>query len=278
MRILFAHYRRLADDREDRVLSSRKFCREITMSRITPLSFALLMLAILAAPAAKAFNFAVRADEWDTWPPECRARYSTTKASNVTPYAGVVPSSEVQAWQSRVGAYAWNHMHHYCAGLAYMHRAARERDPKWRDVYLKNAAREAGYTYNRLLQQPPQVLFPDVSIGLAAISMESGQPSKAMKYLELAVQEYPRVERIYLAMASVHQSEGRPEQARETLLRGQAATGGGSAELIYNLGLVSYELGDLDAAVKYAGEAYGAGFPLPGLRRKLESSGRVVGD
>lgn len=243
-----------------------------------PLSLALLMLAILVAPSAYAFNFAVRADEWNTWPPECRARYSTTKASNVTPYAGVVPSSEVRSWENRVGTYAWNHMHHYCAGLAYLHRAKREKDPKWRDVYLKNAAREAGYTYNRLLQEPGQVLLPDVSIGLAAISMESGQPSKAMKYLELAMQESPRVERIYIAMASVYQREGQPEQAREVLLRGQTATDGGSAELVYNLGLVSYELGDLDAAEKYANEAYAAGFPLPGLRRKLESSGRLVGN
>jgi tetratricopeptide (TPR) repeat protein len=42
-----------------------------------------------------------------------------------------------------------------------------------------------------------------------------------------------------------------------------------SAELYYNRGLLELDLGNLDAAEKYADKAYQMDFPLPGLRDKL---------
>lgn len=227
----------------------------------------------LASSATHAFNFVVRASEWDTWPPECRARYSLTKAANMTPYAAAVPSGEIQMWESRIGKESWIHMHHYCAGLAYLHRASLETDPKARSNELKNASREAGYTYARILARSGQPLFVDVSLALAEIALQEGDPVKSLRYLERAAQQFPADERIYLAMSSAYHKQGRLDLALESLKRGEEATNGGSAALAYYLGLASLETGDRESAAEYARRAYGAGFPLPGLRRKLADAG-----
>ena len=46
-----------------------------------------------------------------------------------------------------------------------------------------------------------------------------------------------------------------------------------SAELYYNLGLLYLDMNDLKQAKAYADKAYGEGYPLPGLRNRLERAG-----
>lgn len=46
-----------------------------------------------------------------------------------------------------------------------------------------------------------------------------------------------------------------------------------SAEIYYNLGLVHIELGNLAEAQNYAQKAYSSGFPMAGLKKKLEAYG-----
>jgi tetratricopeptide (TPR) repeat protein len=46
-----------------------------------------------------------------------------------------------------------------------------------------------------------------------------------------------------------------------------------SPELRYNTGLLYFELGDIAKATEHARVAYAAGYPLPGLRDKLQSRG-----
>ena len=46
-----------------------------------------------------------------------------------------------------------------------------------------------------------------------------------------------------------------------------------NAEVYYNLGLLYVDLDDFEQARASAEKAYGLGYPLPGLRRKLERLG-----
>ena len=46
-----------------------------------------------------------------------------------------------------------------------------------------------------------------------------------------------------------------------------------SVDAQYNLGLLYFEMGRFDEANRHAQAAYALGYPLPGLRRKLEQSG-----
>ena len=47
-----------------------------------------------------------------------------------------------------------------------------------------------------------------------------------------------------------------------------------NANILYNTGLVYFDLKDYDKALDYAHRAYALGFPLPGLREKLKRSGK----
>lgn len=233
-------------------------------------------VGLAVSPSAQAFQFVPRDAEWAVWSPMCKARYSVTKAANSSAYANSVPASEVDNWRNQVGAYSWEHMHHYCAGLAYLYRARAEIDSDKRREILRSASREAGYTYNWLLERPGQALFSEVSIAMAMIEAERGRFTRGVDYLNAALAASPRDEKLYLAMASVRSKEKKPDLAKEALLRGEEATSGRSAEISYYLGLVSLELGQVDAAEDYARKAYAAGYPLPGLKKKLAAAGRTL--
>ena len=47
-------------------------------------------------------------------------------------------------------------------------------------------------------------------------------------------------------------------------------------ELHYNLGLLLVKMGEYERAMEHARVAYDAGFPLPGLKKKLESAGYAM--
>lgn len=47
-----------------------------------------------------------------------------------------------------------------------------------------------------------------------------------------------------------------------------------NANILYNVGLLYFNLKDYDKSLAYAQKAYAAGFPLPGLRNKLEKIGK----
>ena len=109
-----------------------------------------------------------------------------------------------------------------------------------------------------------------------AFNQIAGSYGRAVDYVNSALAISPHDERLFIAMANIRSKEKKPALAKEALLRGDEATGGDSAEINYNLGLVSLELGEVDAAVDYARKAYSAGYPLPGLKRKLAAAGRTL--
>jgi tetratricopeptide (TPR) repeat protein len=47
-----------------------------------------------------------------------------------------------------------------------------------------------------------------------------------------------------------------------------------NANIIYNTGLIYFDLKEYDKSLSYARRAYGLGFPLPGLRDKLRRAGK----
>lgn len=76
----------------------------------------------------------------------------------------------------------------------------------------------------------------------------------------------PMVHAVYLAEL------GRTDEALKKLHEAMAMDPG-NANVRYNLGLAYARRGELDKAVEHARAAYGAGFPLPGLRDLLASKG-----
>jgi tetratricopeptide (TPR) repeat protein len=91
------------------------------------------------------------------------------------------------------------------------------------------------------------------------------------------VSVHPDDPRPYIGLSVLYRDLKKLDMARDALLKGDAATGGTSAELHYTLGLIYFELNDFDHSVEYAQKAYAKNYPLPGLQDKLRRAGHWPG-
>jgi Flp pilus assembly protein TadD len=174
-------------------------------------------------------------------------------------------------WVSRIGETTWNAVHHYCAGILYLQRSKSELDTATRKRALEDARGEILFTYTRVPSDCP--VCGDMAASLAMTEQGLGRSEEAVKVLRTAIANIPMDPVPYCALAVIYRGQRRLGLARETLLTGDAAVNGRSAEIQYNLGLLSVETGDLDDAVVHAQRAYELGHPLPGLRNKLTKLG-----
>jgi tetratricopeptide (TPR) repeat protein len=230
-----------------------------------------LLLAIGWSGPAWAFHFVPTEAQWNSWSPLCKARYSVSSAADGSPYARSIDASEVQRWQAVTGQYVWNNIHHYCAGIAWHFSARTEIDPEQRAKLLASATKEVDYTYRKV--QPGMPMYSTVAIALASIWLDRGEANRAAGYIDAVISAQPEDPSGYVALSTVYQRQKKWAEARNALLTGEKATSGTSAEIAYQLGLVSLQMGDKDAAVQFARKAYGMGYPLPGLRRRLQEAG-----
>ena len=78
------------------------------------------------------------------------------------------------------------------------------------------------------------------------------------------------VKTIYAAYLAKH---GKSTEALNQLIEA-AQLGEENANVIYNTGLIYFDLKDYEKSLSYAHQAYRLGFPLPGLRDKLKRAGK----
>ena len=141
--------------------------------------------------------------------------------------------------------------------------------------YLVNWALEnALYTFVRA--DPQSTVYPEIAITVARARMEKGDADAAVEVLNRAIEAQPKRYEAYGYLASVYRRLGKLTLARDALVTADAAAGGTSAEVQYNLGLIELELGNVDAAVGYARKVYSRDYPLQGLRLKLQKKGRTL--
>lgn len=238
---------------------------------------ACLVLLLGAFPlAASAYSFMPTLAEWAAWPAYCKGRYVTTNIGAASEFRPMFPPEAVEEQRHRIGAETFEHVHHYCAGVAWLNRARVESGAERKDYLLREALGEAQYTAQRIPSDSP-VMGP-VTITLARIYMEKKDFGTAARYFEEGIRARPNDAMAYSAYAVMYRSQKQLDKAKQVLLDGDAATEGRSAEIQYNLGLLMLDLGDVDSAVAYARKAYALGFPLPGLRNKLQRMGRSLAD
>jgi len=232
-----------------------------------------MLVGMVVMPGvAVAYQFVPTDLEWAAWPPYCKARYVSIPFGEATKFAKQYPRGEAVAWEKTLGLGTFQAIHHYCAGIAWLSRARLEQDEKLRLFALSNAKEECAFTYDR--SDPKSPVFPNISVAIAEATYRLGEHEEARAFLETAIKEQPDRSEPYTALALFYRSESRRDSALEILRQGDNATDGKSAEIKYNLGLISLEAGDVDSAVTYAARAYDLGYPLPGLRYKLEKLGR----
>jgi tetratricopeptide (TPR) repeat protein len=221
---------------------------------------------------AMAFTFVPTPAEWGAWPDYCRAKYSVLTLDMVynSGYFGRVSPQEVEKARSELGK-AWDGVHHHCAGLANMQRAMASGNPGQRNALLRAAYGDTQYSYNRIDASTP--LFGPMAVQLGLVARAQGKWALALQHFETAVRAQPESTDGYQGMAMVYRDRKDFVAARDILVKGNEAVAGSSAELHYTLGLVLVDLREFEAARQEARLAYELGYPLPGLRRKLDAAG-----
>jgi hypothetical protein len=239
------------------------------------LKYSLLCLCAfcLWAPSAGAYNFEPTDAEFLAWPSFCRVAYVRSGIGSRSKFASAVSSGEVSAANSVLGSQPFGGVgvHHYCAGGALLSRAQTEVDPVVKRRQLDHARRETEYTFTKT--PPGHYFFPLAAIQMAYIRYEQGNHSDAIRLLDSVIDAHPEDPTPYSAKAIIHFRKGEFHLARQVLIEGNARTDGGSSEIHYNLGLVLLEVNEPALAAQHAKKAYELGYPLPGLRQRLERIG-----
>lgn len=228
-----------------------------------------LALGTLLVPLiASGYDFEPTPGEFMAWPAYCKARYVETNVGQRSEFADKVSDAERHAQQARLGRDTFIHVHHYCAGQAWLSRARIETDPREKHHMLMRALDEYSYAHRSMPKGGP--LYPSTVTGLARIAQERGDIPGAESYLKQAMEANPADPRPYLAYASLYRDTKRLAAARDILEQGLEATNNIPIDLHYTLGLICLELKDNDCALEHARTAYAGGYPLPGLMHRLK--------
>lgn len=235
-------------------------------------NLACLLLCGLFASGARAQDLQITELEFASWPQYCQARYVTVPPGSSSQWAQTYPQQIINASRKQLGAATFERVHHYCNGLVWIARSRFEPDRKTKLFYLEQAKGEVIFTYTGLPRDSPMIA--PTYITLAQICSERGESACALDNLQKAIEVRPDDSAPYSALAVFYRKQKKLNLAKETLLQGDKAMEGKSAEIHYNLGLIYLELGEIDSALERAHAAYAMGYPLPGLKTRLEKIGK----
>ena len=238
----------------------------------TTVGVAVFLASCFFARPAQAYTFVPSDVEFSGWPGYCQGAYVfNTKIGEASKWATRVGQRQKNAFTERANS-GVRGLHHACAGMIWLNRSRGEKDQKSRQYMLARARRETQFSFARSNTQ--SYYFADVATQKAMIEYELGEYIEAIDILTQLIRHQSSNPVPYSALAVILRRLGRLEEAKLALLKGDDAVDGQSAEIKYNLGLVTLELGELDQAKAYAESAYDLGYPLPGLRTKLAAAMR----
>lgn len=227
---------------------------------------------ILLGHTAVAQDLSLSRAEFATWPEYCQARYVTVPPGQYSEWAPTYPRAKIDAARRLLGPATFERVHHYCYGLVWFAQSKLIADPRQKQFALQKAEDEVIFTYGGLASDSP-IIGPSLVL-LGQICIERGQDECAVENLRKAIAADQTEPSAYSALAVFYRKQKKLELARDTLLEGDRAVGGASAEIHYNLGLIYLDLGNADAALASAQTAYRLGYPLPGLRNRLQRLGK----
>jgi tetratricopeptide (TPR) repeat protein len=230
-------------------------------------------LLSFSIPAHASWDFVPTELEWQMWPIYCRVQYTTVSGGINLGNARTYSASDVAEWRATLGNQTFDGLHHYCASIHFLARSrAAATDRVMSQVVLNRAWDDAQFSYARC--DPHSPVFPNMTVTVAQIRLEMGHPDEAIDILKRAIAAQPARMEPYGMLALLYRKAHKLALARDVLSDADSASGGVSAEIQYNLGLVNLELGDVDAAVANAQMAYKLDYPLEGLKDKLRQRGR----
>jgi len=226
----------------------------------------LLMLIPFIATNAYAYSFVPTEAEYGRWPYYCKSMYAKTQIGKRNGFWKRIPKADADKWfliGNKNGG-AW----HYCGGLVWLERAqAAVKDWKKEEGY-QAALGAARFSLDRNEPTSPWSSMYLILMGRAYRGLKD-YPS-AIKVLQAAMSNHPNQSNSYIILSLVYQDMKKYKLAKKSLLRGLKHAKGKKSEIIYILGHVSLELGEINKAKDYAKQAVALGYPLKGLSKKIE--------
>lgn len=180
-----------------------------------------LVIGFLAFSQKAASQFStehIEKNEWPFLPVWCR--YTQVGPNPYTRGENIVdPSPEARKLIAMLGKQGWSALHHYCWGLAKLHRSHRiGLAPKERTFLMKSAIDEIDY----VIQHSPRnfVLRPEIITKRGYILLMLGQYVEAEENLKTAMKEQPTYWPPYGYLSDVYLKQGKTDEARAILQKG----------------------------------------------------------
>lgn len=211
--------------------------------------------------------------EWESWSDLCRARFVVAGDGVGSKYENRIPNQNIAYWQSKMGS-AWYALHHYCYGQLYASRASLNFDSVDRERLLTSAMSEFKFVHKRV--EPEHPFFGEVASRLAYVYRDLGLMDEAIATANNLIARRADSPDGYLIKSILLRSAGDQSAAVAALERGLNMVGEESASLHYALALNLLDISKIDDAEYHARRAYELGYPLPGLKRRLNELGRQL--
>jgi len=243
---------------------------QLVSSFVSLKSIFLLICLSMGNQAANAFTMKMTKTEFETLSFECKAIYSITRTGRNDGFGDFLPANQRETWRLIGEKYggAW----HYCGGLIYFRRAEIS-IKKWeKEKNYDKAAREMAFSFGRMKKKPGDKTSwaPMMATDIARARRKLGETEEAIKMLNSALRYNPKYLEAHVEYGLLHYHNGRFENAKASFMKANELAGGASSQIIYFLGLASLELGEIEEAKKYELEAAKKGYPLKGLKNKIE--------
>ena len=229
-------------------------------------------LVVLVLMATSSFSVAavnISEAEWLTWPAFCKAGFLASDWSRGSPFAGKMSEAQVRSIRStHEMSNGIPGVHHFCIGMVYINRAKVSKTNPKNPELLRNAINDIEYSFSRISPGAPKYSLVTAHYGTALYL--SGKRQQAFEIWEKGISTRPESRESYLAMAEALLKEKKPIDALEVLKRYESAKTTETPDAEAFLAFTYIELGQYDKAREHADNAYKLGYPLPGLRSKLE--------
>ena len=217
-------------------------------------------------PAAWGFYFTPTELEFKSWPIHCQGIYLGTEIAKKSGFSGRMPAKEVGKWRR----YAYQHggAWHYCEAPIQINRALLAQNPVVRKKHYDSAVSAALWSYIRTSNDKPWKA--EMGTTLARAYRGTGDIKNAEKYSKEVIHYFPGYVDAYSVLSLIYKDSNDNVAAKEILVRGNKVAKEKSAEILYFLGLISLDLGEVEEAKIYAEKATLLGYPLSGLNERIK--------
>lgn len=237
-------------------------------SKFNSFSAIVLSSLLVVTFSVMAYDFTLSEQEFNSWDVRCQALYLSTNVGKRSAFRNRLPVSIIQKERKKADAVksgGW----HYCAGLIYVKRAKLAVTNKaLQQANYDKAIKEFNFTYSDISRSAPW--FAEIGINYGNLLSELNQIKKAQQVFAEVEKYYPNYDRLYVTKAMMYWRLKKFNEGIKTIVARGDTQISKSMEMSYMLSFLYAESGEIESAEKYANIAYRLGYPLPGLKNKIE--------